>query len=759
MEFNSNPHNYQRKIGGLRPETLAVLILSVLVSALAYELIGVSGTILFVIINALGIIRIGDVTLAKYSYVRIIHKFAGSEGTLRRQLNVYTFNDATFISENKRIHLPIFIVSGNLIGISPEARQRVMSGVREMLNTLECDFSINIVPQRIRHDNTKERIESGYGKLVSISESESCYHVPVFVLSQKESGTQGSVEVNLITQLMKISGFLESIGLGWNLLKEDEAKDLFKQIPVSLNSGNADSIKYEAGKRFFRLNDSYCMALEISDFSAGPVWLLSQGLDSLDFPCYVELSTFSYEKDKAKRLLRYMISERSTDIKIQNKSTSVADSAALRQMRELNSVLNSIDNEGDGLVESSISMVFGAEDPTALSQRYHRVRALLDFLGLKYRPVEYYSESKIMKLLPLSGNRRKYMTSTGNLSEIVPLFFTRQNENGIMIGLNSATDKPEMFDFFGKNSFNVMVLGETGSGKSFFSKILLRRSLELKELEKILVIDPLEEYDPNFFGGAGRILNLSQGDYVEIPESENFDALNYIMALASRVIEISNEDLNRFRSIITSCLKDGEIRIRSVLERIKAELPGYSDEIDYAVRMHFRNPVDIDSGDNAATVIRLSTREQINREIQLLQMIATAYSWMSLDDKRKAVVIDEAHIMLEDESVTKIMDSLVRNSRHFNTGVLNITQNFSDFNRTEYSRNIINNTSEFFVFRSKTDGAEFRTLFGEMIPRDDFIITLKGGKNDRYSECVRILESRAYTIKVIGTQNEINELS
>lgn len=757
MEFNSNPHNYERRIGGFRPESLVVLILSVLISTVFYEYFGLLALIPFFLIIIFGLVNIGDVNLFHYSLIRIAHRFTSGAGTFPGNLNVYTANHVIFISDGSHIHLPVELISGNLIGLPEKERNRIYSTIREMLNTIDCEISALIVPapESSMTGNSTSR-QPGYEKLKSLAVESSCYHVPYLVISLVAKKGEVNVESRLVSELRKISGFLESAGLTWVI---PEKKNIINILGLADPGKETENHVYQKGRRFFFLNGSYRMAIRISDFRKGPLHFLSQGIDALDFPCFLQVSASPYETARARKILKYMITERSTDLKLQRRTSSTGDNTAERQLRELNYFLTSMDADGDRLMNTSYTLIFGADEPTDLNRRFERIVALLEFLGLEYSMVDFYTERKIRRLLPLTGRGLRYMTSSGNLSGILPLFLTSRTENGIVLGLNSATEKPEFFTFFGKNSYNVMILGETGSGKSHFSKMLLRRNILESEMGRVLIIDPLQEYTPELFGSSGRILNLSGGDYFELPEDDSFDALNYVMALSVRVIQFRERDMQRVRSVVTASLKEETRNIKSILERLRKELPDYADEIEYVMSAHFRNSVEMKSTDNPVTVVRVSTKDQVNREMQLLQMIASSYSWMSSDTDRKAVVIDEAHILLGDESVTRIMDSLVRNSRHFNTSVINITQNFSDFERSEYSRNIINNTSEFFVFRSKTDGQEFRTLFGETIPDKDFVMNLRGGKNDRYSECIRVRDSRAYPIKIISTEEELELFS
>jgi hypothetical protein len=66
------------------------------------------------------------------------------------------------------------------------------------------------------------------------------------------------------------------------------------------------------------------------------------------------------------------------------------------------------------------------------------------------------------------------------------------DENGVFLGI-SGSNSPVVFNPYARNNYNIVILGETGSGKSMTAKAFLRRLEEKMNIE-INGIDPENEY-------------------------------------------------------------------------------------------------------------------------------------------------------------------------------------------------------------------------------------------------------------------------
>ena len=95
----------------------------------------------------------------------------------------------------------------------------------------------------------------------------------------------------------------------------------------------------------------------------------------------------------------------------------------------------------------------------------------------------------------LSKSKRivEFPQTKGKIVSFFPILYEKSTP-GVILGTEDQTGIPFAFDPFSMSSYNVLVLGETGSGKSFFSKILISRLISFNRISRILILDVLNEY-------------------------------------------------------------------------------------------------------------------------------------------------------------------------------------------------------------------------------------------------------------------------
>ncbi len=123
----------------------------------------------------------------------------------------------------------------------------------------------------------------------------------------------------------------------------------------------------------------------------------------------------------------------------------------------------------------------------------------------------------------------EYPQPRSKLVSFFPLLFESRG-SGIIIGNEDLTGNPVFFDPYPMSSHNILVMGETGSGKSFFSKILLTRMIVLGYVSRILVLDVLGEYDEslwrkNISGESAKSENIE----MEIRKCSDDDLLDHLL--------------------------------------------------------------------------------------------------------------------------------------------------------------------------------------------------------------------------------------
>ena len=143
------------------------------------------------------------------------------------------------------------------------------------------------------------------------------------------------------------------------------------------------------------------------------------------------------------------------------------------------------------------------------------VKAMLKQSGFKFsemfaRQVDAFISANISRRDNITNTRRGIPTST--LAAVFPFISSAlQDENGIYIGDN---EYPVFVDFFQRDSVrvnsNMMVIGKSGSGKSYATKTLLTNLAA--DNSKIFICDPEKEY-------ATMTENLG-GKYIDVGSSQ-----------------------------------------------------------------------------------------------------------------------------------------------------------------------------------------------------------------------------------------------
>lgn len=173
-------------------------------------------------------------------------------------------------------------------------------------------------------------------------------------------------------------------------------------------------------------------------------------------------------------------------------------------LKTLKDLLEQLKNNGEQLFDVNIHLI--CEDSAK-----KEVRAILKQNGFRYsemfgRQVDAFVSHSISARDTVKAFRRSMPTST--LAAIFPFISSAlQDENGFYIGYN---EYPVFVNFFARNrervNSNMMVIGKSGSGKSYATKTLLANLAS--DNSKIFVLDPEDEYPPLAYNLKGKVLDV-----------------------------------------------------------------------------------------------------------------------------------------------------------------------------------------------------------------------------------------------------------
>lgn len=182
-------------------------------------------------------------------------------------------------------------------------------------------------------------------------------------------------------------------------------------------------------------------------------------------------------------------------------------------IESLQALLESLQNDNEVFFDTSIIITAYDDIKQTTTKRF--VKRKLRELGFKFnemfgRQIDAYLSSSISKTNNLKIDRG---INSSSLSASFPFVSNAiLDDNGIFIGENNL---PTFIDFFKRNdervNSNMVVIGKSGSGKSFATKTIL--SHLASNNSKVFILDPENEY--------GKLANSLNGKVLDVASSKD----------------------------------------------------------------------------------------------------------------------------------------------------------------------------------------------------------------------------------------------
>jgi conjugal transfer ATP-binding protein TraC len=457
----------------------------------------------------------------------------------------------------------------------------------------------------------------------------------------------------------------------------------------------------------------------------GYTWRL---LDSLWPDCDLVLTVHTLDAEAAISMLKLK----------NNVTRTLAFSAfnknyeAERKHQELDELLTEIRATAQRLFRFSLSVLVRAEDAETLRDKTAAVLGSFhDFASAEGMADDMNHFRLFLGSIPGHArlNDRQFYIQTDALSGFLPLSGTWRGSKrkkmlvetplGELVGLDPFDD-----DLPAKHG---LILGTTGSGKSFTTNYILSAYLAESSRNHVVVID---------VGGSYRKLTRAfGGEYLEVELSERFgfnpfptraeiapdgefdgDAVAYLSLLISRMCLKPGEGVGTSeKAFLENAIKAAyqnreEVTLSDVrreLARLAAERPRakfYADALElwttgmYGRLFDRKGRLDIK---NRLVVFDLQNLENHPDLQGVYFFVIRSVIWSKLLDRslQKIVAIDEGWKFFNDEVGSELIENLYRTARKFNGAVFSISQSPKDFLDTKAANAIIANSYVKYVLK------------------------------------------------------------
>lgn len=291
-------------------------------------------------------------------------------------------------------------------------------------------------------------------------------------------------------------------------------------------------------------------------------------------------------------------------------------------------------------------------------------------------------------------------------------------ESGILYGVNKSNNSLVILDRFSLHNANSITFAQSGSGKSYTTKVEILR--QLMQGTKVIVIDPEREYKRLTESVGGTYVKLSARSKEKINPFDLATTFHKISDLSEHA-----QDLTEVISLMAEGLSAREKAavdkaILMVYKKAKEDQPLLEDlyaelnnlgQLKLCERLEKYISGSLANVFNAQTNIRLDNRLVIFdikdlpeslRQIMMLIISNFVQNQVKASPEKRLLIIDEGWLLLEHEESARFVAGLVRRARKYYLGVSIISQQANDFLKSDYGRAIASQSALRILMRQDT---------------------------------------------------------
>jgi hypothetical protein len=298
---------------------------------------------------------------------------------------------------------------------------------------------------------------------------------------------------------------------------------------------------------------------------------------------------------------------------------------------------------------------------------------------------------------------------------------------GILVGLALADASPVFLDRWSHASHSWAIFGTTGSGKSFAAALYLLRSRWLRPSLDLIVLDPLGEFGEFVRGLGGEVVRLAD------PKGGRMNPLDPVTTGGDRR-EKAARVVAMLRALFPSLRDEEAARLDATVMRLYDRGPSVPTFDDLLTEVDRDSPAngrlatllevfrtgslrDVNGPttvrtDGSIVSIDLSGVAEEHRAFHLTYVLDWAYGRLRGRPGPKLVLVDEAHLLARHGTTAEFLDRVVRHVRHFEAGLLLLSQNPDDFLSTSSGRSTLRNLYATAFLHLPEVSNEARAFFG-----------------------------------------------
>ncbi|MCB9822485.1 ATP-binding protein [Candidatus Nomurabacteria bacterium] len=547
-----------------------------------------------------------------------------------------------------------------------------------------------------------------------------------------------------------------------------------KRSELSLTFGEQDAVDIlsyaglEENPDYLLLDGVYIRTLYISGY---PFVASSGWMDSLiNFNHDSDISYHLHEVDALLALpkLHRKITELESTKRAMMRAGKIVGSEITDPLESAIELRDKIQRGQEKLFQMAIYVCLRADSLTELNKITKLLEATLSARLFYSKVARYEQLEALQSVLPRSEDQLSQKRNLDSSSAALTFPFMSSElvqESGILYGVNKSNNSLVILDRFALHNANSIVFAQSGSGKSYTTKVEILR--QLMQSTKVLVIDPEREYKNLSESVGGTYIKLSAKSKQKINPFDLASTFHSKSDLAEHV-----QDLTAVIALMAEGLEKREKAavdkaILKVYKKAKNEQPLLQDlyaelhklgHLQLCERLEKYITGSIAEVFNSHTNIKLDNRLVVFdikdmpgdlRPIMMLIISTFIQNQVKARPEKRLLVIDEGWLLLEHEQSAQFVAGLVRRARKYYLGVSIITQQADDFLKNCYGRAIASQSALRILMRQDTTTIKgVVSEFNLSEYEQQFLLTCERG------DALIIADQNHVAVKVVASEKE-----
>ena len=502
-------------------------------------------------------------------------------------------------------------------------------------------------------------------------------------------------------------------------------KKLDEKNALRLHFGEQDQVDLfsysglEEQPSYLVIDDTYIRTLFISGY---PFVASSGWLDSLiNFNHDVDISYHISEVDALSALpkLNRKITELESTKRAMIRSGRIIGSEITDPLESAIELRDKIQRGQEKLFQMSIYICLRADSLSELDKLTQLLENTLSARLFYSKVARYQQIEGLQSILPRSQdqlNQRRNLDSSSAALAFPFMSSELVQESGILYGINKSSSSLVILDRFSLHNANSIVFAQSGSGKSYATKVEILR--QLMQGVKVIVIDPEREYKKLTESVNGTYIKLSSTSSEKInpfdlaSSSHNSNDLSEHVQDLTEIISLMVEGLSGhekaavdkailaiYKKSNSPLLQDlykelKKLRQTKLCERLEKYISGSLSHV-------FNEQTNIDLS-NRLVIFDIKDLPESLRQIMMMIISNFVSNQVKASLEKRLLIIDEGWMLLQHEESARFVAGLVRRARKYYLGVSIISQQANDFLKNEYGRAIASQSSLRILMRQDT---------------------------------------------------------